>query len=250
MADSTSRSNDLGQPIGPAVPDWRGARMPPDDPMEGRTVRIELLDPDARAEELFEAFSLDREGRLWTYLPCGPFATASDLRAEMRRLCERPDEQQMVHAIVDLERGAATGIASYLRVDAESGTIEIGWICMSPLLQQSVQATEAMYLMARRVFDELGYRRYEWKCDAMNAGSMRAAKRLGFTYEGTFRQDRVYRGRNRDTAWYSMIDSEWPALRSAYESWLTPANFDEHGQQREPLSRFMEQARQRIAKGA
>ncbi len=250
MADYTSRSNDFGQPIGPAVPNWRGARIPTGDPMEGRTVRVELLDPDARAEELYEAFSLDREGRLWTYMPSGPYASASDLRDEMRRLCDRPDEQQMVHAIVDLERDAATGVASYLRIDAKVGTIEVGWICMSPLLQRSVQSTESMYLMARRVFDELGYRRYEWKCDALNAGSMRAAERLGFTYEGTFRQDRVYRGRNRDTAWYSMIDSEWPALRAAYESWLDPANFDESGQQREPLSSFMERARKKIAEGS
>lgn len=249
MTTSETRSNNLGQPIGSPVDNWAGAAMPGADPMNGRTVRIEPLDPDARAEELFEAYSLDQEGRLWTYMSSGPFASSDDLREEMRRMCDLPDSQQMVHAIVDVERESATGIASYMRIDQKVGSIEIGWICMSPLLQRSIQSTEAMYLMARRVFDELGYRRYEWKCDALNAGSMRAAERLGFTYEGTFRQDRVYRGRNRDTAWFSIIDSEWPSLRDAYESWIDPVNFDSDGKQLVSLSQLMEQARRKISGG-
>jgi RimJ/RimL family protein N-acetyltransferase len=140
----------------------------------------------------------------------------------------------MFHAVLD-SNDTPVGMASFLRIDPAAGAIEVGHIHFSPLLQRSPQSTETMFLMMRRVFDELGYRRYEWKCDALNAPSCRAAERLGFTFEGIFRQATHYKGRNRDTAWYSILDSEWPRIRSAFEDWLSPDNFDQTGQQRQPL---------------
>jgi RimJ/RimL family protein N-acetyltransferase len=140
--------------------------------------------------------------------------------------------------IIDKASGKAVGVASFLRIDPKMGVIEVGHINYAPALQRTPQATEAMYLMMKRVFDELGYRRYEWKCDALNAPSYRAAERLGFVYEGTFRQATIYKGRNRDTAWYAIIDKDWPKLKAAYEEWLSPQNFDAAGQQRNKLSAF------------
>ena len=147
-------------------------------------------------------------------------------------------DDPLVHAIIDPANGGAVGVASLMRIDAPAGVIEVGGINYSPRLQRRPAATEAMYLLMRRVFDELGYRRYEWKCDALNAPSRAAAQRLGFRYEGLFRQATVYKGRNRDTAWFSIIDSEWPALRAAFEQWLDPANFDVDGRQRQSLQGF------------
>jgi RimJ/RimL family protein N-acetyltransferase len=151
----------------------------------------------------------------------------------VRSVAGKDDPQ--FHAIVDRATGQAVGVASYLRIDPAAGSIEVGHINYSPLLQRTVAATETMYLMMRRAF-ELGYRRYEWKCNALNAPSRGAAQRLGFSYEGVFRQARVDKGRNRDTAWYAMIDTEWPALDQAFRRWLDPANFDEQGRQRTSLS--------------
>jgi RimJ/RimL family protein N-acetyltransferase len=144
-------------------------------------------------------------------------------------------EDPMFHAIRDKRRGRVAGVASYLRIDPPVGVIEVGHIALSPALQQTVAATEAMFLMMSRVFDELGYRRYEWKCDSLNAPSRRAALRLGFAFEGIFRQATLYKGRNRDTAWYAVIDKDWPAVKRAYERWLSPENFDADGRQRVPL---------------
>ena len=141
----------------------------------------------------------------------------------------------LFHAIVDNATGKAIGLASYLRIDPASGSIEVGHINYSPLLQRTPAATEAMYLMMQRVF-ELGYRRYEWKCDALNARSRAAAQRYGFSFEGIFRQATVYKGRNRDTAWYAIIDREWPALQAAFLQWLDPSNFDADGRQRVRLA--------------
>ena len=141
----------------------------------------------------------------------------------------------LFHAVVDRNSGKAAGVASYLRIGPAVGVIETGHINYSPLLQRTPAATEAMYLMMRRVFDELGYRRYEWKCDSLNARSRRAAERLGFTYEGVFRQATLYKGRNRDTAWYSITDKEWPRLKYGFQAWLSPGNFDSDGCQRQSL---------------
>ena len=151
----------------------------------------------------------------------------------MQRVCLGDDP--LFHAIIDSATGKAIGVASYLRIDPASGSIEVGHINYSPLLQRTPAATEAMYLMMQRVF-ELGYRRYEWKCDALNARSRAAAQRYGFSFEGVFRQATVYKGRNRDTAWYAAIDQEWPALQAAFLQWLDPANFDQDGRQRVRLA--------------
>lgn len=249
MNDFPACGNELGLPVGPPVSGWTGASMPPRAAIQGCAARVEPLDPDIHAAELFESFRLDREGRLWTYLPSGPFETEESLREELRRQCARPDRERMPHAIIDLARGTAAGMASYLRANPEAGSIEVGLICMSPLLQRTIPATESMYLMASRVFGELGYRRYEWKCDSLNGGSRRAAVRLGFAFEGVHRQSLVYRGRNRDTAWYAMLDREWPALSKAFEAWLDPSNFDCRGRQRASLSGLVAEARRSLPAG-
>lgn len=233
------QTNHLGQPIGFPLPGWTPPPRPPREPMAGRYCRVEPLEPERHAADLFAANSLDTEGRMWTYLAVGPFATLDEYLAWMRASCRGDDP--LFFAIVAQDSGRAVGLASYLRIDPKSGSIEVGHLAFSPLLQRTRAATEAMYLMMRRAF-ELGYRRYEWKCDALNEPSRRAAQRLGFTFEGVFRQATVYKGRNRDTAWFSVIDREWPALRAAFERWLDPANFDEEGRQRERLSDLMRQA--------
>jgi len=201
--------------------------------MHGRLCRLELLDAARHARALHEAYAKDESGRNWTYLPYGPFASA-DAYAEWVSARQQSDDP-LFYAIALADSGLPVGVASYLRIEPAMGAIEVGHLSYSPALQRSPVATEAMYLMMRRVFDELGYRRYEWKCDSLNAPSRRAAERLGFRYEGTFRQMMVIKERSRDTAWFSILDSEWPALRSAFERWLDPGNFDANGAQRARL---------------
>lgn len=201
--------------------------------MVGRFCRVEPLDPNRHAADLFDANALDAEGRIWTYLPYGPFETLRDYLYWIDDYCRGSDP--LFHAIVDNPTGKAVGVASYLRINPASGSIEVGHINYSPLLQRTPAATEAMYLMMKGAF-ELGYRRYEWKCDALNAKSRAAAQRLGLSFEGVFRQATVYKGRNRDTAWYAAIDREWPALEDAILRWLDPTNFDERGKQRVRLT--------------
>jgi RimJ/RimL family protein N-acetyltransferase len=225
--------NALGQPVGSRVDGWRPPPKPPLDPMAGRTCRVEPLNVEAHAAELHAANRLDADGRNWTYLAYGPFDTLDAYIAWMREVVAAADPQ--FHAVVDLESGRAVGLASYLRIDPAAGSIEVGHINYSPLLQRTIAGTEAMYLMMKRAFG-LGYRRYEWKCNALNAPSRAAALRLGFSYEGVFRQARVEKGRNRDTAWYATIDKEWPSLETAYRRWLDPSNFDQRGRQRVALS--------------
>jgi RimJ/RimL family protein N-acetyltransferase len=226
----SERQNALGQPIGAALPDWTARPLPPRSPMIGRLCRIEPINSARHAAELHDAYQQDREGRNWTYLGYGPFDSLGAWSAWMERTCRGSDP--LFHAIIDGATGRAVGMASYLRLDPGAGVIEVGHIHYSPLLQRRTAATEAMYLMMRRVFEELGYRRYEWKCDALNQPSRHAARRLGFSFEGVFRQATIYKGRNRDTAWYAIIDRDWPALAEAYERWLDPGNFDARGRQR------------------
>lgn len=203
--------------------------------MQGHHCRLEPLDPTAHAQALWQAYAHDTEGRDWTYLMHGPYARFEDFAGWAERSAASRDP--LFFAIAE-PGGQAMGVAAYLRITPAAGTIEVGHIHLSPRLQRSRAATEAMYLMMRQAFD-LGYRRYEWKCDALNAPSRAAAERLGFTFEGVFRQAVVYKGRNRDTAWYSVIDTEWPPRRRAYEQWLAPANFDVDGRQRTRLSTLM-----------
>lgn len=224
---------DLGQPVGFPVPGWKEPPRPPRTAMAGRYCRVEPIDPVRHAEELYRANSLDPSQRNFTYLNSGPFASLGAYRQWLESSCL--DEDPLFHAIIDGEKRRAAGVASFMRIDTRNGVIEVGNINYSPLLQRSRAGTEAMYLMMQRAFG-LGYRRYEWKCDALNAASRAAARRLGFSFEGIFRQAVVYKGRNRDTAWYAAIDSEWPALRQAFERWLDPGNFDGEGRQRVRLS--------------
>src|SRR5579863_552409 len=226
--------NRLGQPIGFPLADWQLRPRPPRTAMAGRFCRVEPLSAEQHAAELFAANAGDVEGRMWTYLAYGPFATLAAYREVMEK--QWLGEDPLFHAIIDATTGRAAGVASLMRIDPPAGVIEVGGIAYSPLLQRHPAATEAMFLMMRRAFDELGYRRYEWKCDSLNAPSRAAAQRLGFTYEGLFRQATITRGRNRDTAWFSVIDSEWQALRAAFERWLDPANFDAEGRQRRTLA--------------
>jgi RimJ/RimL family protein N-acetyltransferase len=235
--------NAIGQPVGFPVSGWQGAWLPPKTPMDGRICRMEPLDPARHSAALFDALSEDAEGRLWTYLSAGPFRTPEDYRAWLE--AHAMGDDPLCYAIVDKRTGRALGTASYLRIDPRAGSIEVGSITYSPRLQRTAAATEAMYLMMRRVFAELGYRRYEWKCNALNAASRRAAERLGFTYEGLFRQATVVKGRNRDTMWLSVLDREWPSLSRAYERWLDPANFDGAGRQRQPLGALVAAERER-----
>jgi len=235
-AMSAPRVNELGQPIGEALPDWSPRPRPPKTPMQGRLCRVEPLDPARHGDDLFAAKQLDKSGRNSTYLFTEPVVDRIAYREWLDQVTAKDDP--FFHAIVDPSSGKAVGVATYMRLQPEIGVIEVGNIHFSPLLQRSALATEAMYLMMRRVFDELGYRRYEWKCDALNAPSRRAAERLGFIYEGTFRQALVYKGRNRDTAWYSIIDKEWPTVKAALEAWLEPTNFDSDGRQKRRLADF------------
>ena len=224
--------NHHGQPIGPEVP-WEAARPPQRTVLEGRWCRLEPLAAAQHAADLHAAYAADN-GSMWTYMPYGPFLEEDSYRAWCEEM-ERGDDP-LFYAVVDQGTDRALGVASFLRIVPAVGVIEVGHIAWSPALQRSTLATEAMFLMMRHVFDDLGYRRYEWKCDDLNAPSRRAAERLGFTFEGVFRQATLYKGRNRDTAWYSVLDSEWPRLRAGYERWLAPTNFDGAGAQRESLS--------------
>jgi RimJ/RimL family protein N-acetyltransferase len=232
-----TRTNEYGQLIGDALPQWTARPRPPGTPMQGRFCRIEPLDPARHAADLYDAYRRAPDGRLWTYLSNGPFEDAASFNDFATKAAASTDP--LHHAIIDLASGKAIGTAALMRIDPANGVIEVGHVCYSPLLQRTAHATEAQYLFMRRVFDELGYRRFEWKCDSLNEPSRRAAARYGFTFEGIFRQAIVYKGRTRDTAWFSIIDSEWPALRQAYEAWLAPDNFDAAGMQRRSLTACM-----------
>ena len=209
--------NELGQPIGwPVATDLPRPR-PEKVRLEGRFCSLVPLDVEAHGGELWEAFSADTTGENWTYLPVAPIETEADFGVFLR--AAEASEDPLYFTVLNAE-GRAVGHATYLRIDPANGVIEVGYIHFSPLMQRTPMSTEAMYLMMAYVFETLGYRRYEWKCDALNAPSLAAAKRLGFTFEGVFRQAVVYKGRNRDTAWLSVLDSEWPALKARFERWL------------------------------
>lgn len=220
-----------GQGLGVEIPGWRPPPRPDHAEMTGRHVRLEPLSADRHAFDLHEAFQ--GHDSLWDYMPYGPFLSGTAYHRWAREKEGSADPQFRV--LRDAASGRVGGIASYLRIMPEAGSLEVGHICIAPALQRGVAATEAMFLMMAWAFDA-GYRRYEWKCNALNIASRRAAQRLGFSFEGVFRNHLVVKGRNRDTAWFSVIDSEWPALREAYAVWLAPENFDSTGRQRERLS--------------
>jgi RimJ/RimL family protein N-acetyltransferase len=211
---------------------WKPARALSRVALEGELVRLEPVDVARHAGQLFAAQS--GSPQLWEYLPYGPFESETAFRVWLTERAATSDP--LFYAIVERTSGRALGMASFLRVEPGHGVIEVGHIWYSPALQRTRLATDAMYVMARHVFDDLGYRRYEWKCNALNEPSRRAAVRLGFTFEGVFRQHMVIKGENRDTAWYSMLDGEWPAAKAAFEAWLRPENFDAEGRQLRSLS--------------
>jgi len=210
------------------------AKRPQRTRLEGRIVNIVPLDPITHAEALFDGTRGEKNEQLWLYLFEGPFATRTAFDSYLRQKASAEDP--LFFAILEKSSGHAVGWAAYMRIEPAHRVIEVGSILFTPRLQRTIGATEAMYLMARHVFEDLGYRRYEWKCNALNEPSRSAALRLGFTFEGIFRQHMIIKGRNRDTAWFSMLDSEWPKRKAAFERWLDPSNFDANGRQKSSLS--------------
>jgi RimJ/RimL family protein N-acetyltransferase len=231
-----------GLPIGVPVA-TEAARRPQRATLAGRRVNIVPLDPVTHGHSLYEGSHGPGCDQLWLYLWEGPFPTRAAFDADLER--KRASEDPLYFAILDRASGLAQGHAAYLRIELKQRVIEVGAILYTPRLQRTAGATEAMYLMAKHVFEDLGNRRYEWKCDALNEPSRRAAVRLGFTFEGVFRQHMIVKGRNRDTVWYAMLDSEWPARKVAFERWLDSANFDQQGRQKTSLSRLMQEGASR-----
>jgi len=225
------------QPVGLLV-DSHPAKRPERVTLKGRLVTLAPLDAGAHAEALYEGSHGDaaRES-VWTYLFDGPYRSLDEFRANIENKARSADP--LFFAVVDNASGRAVGYQTLMRIDAPNRVIEVGNVMYTPAMQRTASATEAQYLFARYVFDELGYRRYEWKCHALNAPSRRAAERFGFTFEGIFRQHTIVKGRNRDTAWFAMLDSEWPARKAAFERWLEPDNFDGAGRQKRTLTEFM-----------
>ncbi|MEP5154145.1 GNAT family protein [Planktotalea sp.] len=218
------------RPIGPRVPDWTPPPAPQAMALEGRYCRLEPLNAEKHAALLFNAF--EGQDAHYDYLPAGPFHSAAQYHRWVKEVTADPSN--LFFVVYDLSQQAYLGVLSYLRIAPAAGSIEVGNINFSPAMQRSPVSTEAIYLTMQWAFDA-GYRRFEWKCNALNTPSRRAAQRLGFSYEGVFRQAMVVKGRNRDTAWFAMIDQEWPALKEAYRVWLDPNNFDQDGRQHERL---------------
>ena len=221
---------------GDKLADLAPPKRPQRAPQRGRIVDIVPLDPAVHAAALYDATRGSHNEGLWLYLFEGPFATRADFDSHLEKKAASDDP--LAFAILDKSCGDAIGLASYMRIEPVHRVIEVGSILFTPRLQHTTGATEAMYLMARHVFEDLGYRRYEWKCNALNSPSRSAAQRLGFTFEGIFRQHMIIKGHNRDTAWFSMLDSEWPKRKTAFERWLDPTNFDANGRQRTSLSKL------------
>lgn len=232
----TNPRNAFDQPIGPPVPGWTARPLPPRRTLEGRTCLLRPLDPSRDADALHAAYSLAPDGRDWTYLFVERFdpADAAGYHAYAERIAASSDPLHF--SVIDRITAQAVGTLALMRIDPANGVIEVGSVAFSLALQRTPMSTEAQFLLMKLVFDELGYRRYEWKCDSHNAPSRRAAARLGFQFEGIFRQAVVTKGRSRDTAWFSIIDADWPALRAGFERWLAPSNFDAEGRQRTPLA--------------
>lgn len=223
-------TNAHGQPVGDVVPDWRQKSAPEPVTLEGRYVRVVPL-TSAHFADLFAALCGPDDDDLWTYRPVDRPATLPELWMYLAGVAQA----DLTFAFLP-EGRAAEGIASFMRVDPRHGQVEVAGVLFGHGLQRTRAATEAIHLLMQHVFEDLGYRRFEWKCDSLNEPSRRAATRLGFTYEGRFRNHMVVKGRNRDTDWYSVTDGEWPAVRAAHERWLDPANFDADGVQRSSLS--------------
>ncbi|MBV7542331.1 GNAT family N-acetyltransferase [Acidovorax sp. sic0104] len=237
--------NDFQQPVGAPQPGWSPRPRPARDTLDGHYCRLEPLNAEHHAADLHAAYTQAPDGRDWTYMGVGPFADEASYRAHCEQAAASNDP--LHYAVMDLRTGRAVGTLSLMRIDPAHGVVEVGHVMFSPLLKRTPISTEAQYLLMRYVFADLGYRRYEWKCDSLNAPSREAAARLGFQFEGVFRQAIVYKGRNRDTAWFSVLDSEWPALKAGFERWLAPGNFTGDGSQRLSLAALREGAAQATA---
>tara|TARA_R110002051_G_scaffold70726_7_gene127278 strand:+ start:17309 stop:18019 length:711 start_codon:yes stop_codon:yes gene_type:complete len=227
------RINENGQPIGADVEGWVARPRPPLTALMGAYADAVPLRAADHGDALFAAFETDASGAMWTYMPIGPFTSRADFDAFLKWAETSVDP--LFYAIINKFTGRAEGFASYLRIEPSVGVIEVGFIAMSPTLQKTRVSTEAMFLMMSHVFDDLGYRRYEWKCDNLNGPSKKAARRLGFNYDGLFPQATIYKGRNRDTAWYSILDGDWAQVKAGFQRWLEPDNFDADGMQRTAL---------------
>ena len=228
--------NEYGQMIGESVVGHTSGKLPAINFLEGRYARIEALSVEKHAEDLLAVYGPDTPREMWTYLFQEPVANREELVSLLNQMLSRQD--RFFYAILDRETGKVLGTFSLMRIDQNNRVVEVGTVIFSPELRGTRIGTEAQYLLARYVFEELNYRRYEWKCDALNLPSRRAAERLGFVYEGTFRQAVVYKGRTRDTDWLSMIDKDWPQVKNRLEAWLVPENFDKNGQQYKSLRGF------------
>jgi RimJ/RimL family protein N-acetyltransferase len=234
---ATEQPNAAERPVGPDV-DWRPAARPGRSELRGMHVLLRPLDADRDADALYtESHPPVADAGLWTYLPNGPYRDPAELHDALR--VAAASEDPLFFTLVPLPAGLPAGVASYLRITPEHGVIEIGHIWFGASLRRTTAATEAIYLLAHHAFDELGYRRLEWKCDSLNQASRRAAERFGFTFEGVFRHHMVVKGRNRDTAWFAITDDQWPAVRSGFRAWLSPDNLDAAGRQRRTLSELI-----------
>ncbi|MCC9625668.1 GNAT family N-acetyltransferase [Thalassospira sp. MA62] len=233
---TTPHIDQFGKPVGHPVENWSPRPLPPRSDMFGAHVTVGPLDVARDARQLFDANRKAPDGSRFTYLSTEPFDDFASYEAWLTDMAAKTDP--MFHTIIDANTNSAVGLAAFMRIDPANGVMEIGNINFSPALAKTIAATEAMYLMMKRAFDELGYRRYEWKCDDQNAPSRAAAARYGFTYEGTFRNHMIYKGRSRDTAWFSITDTEWPTIKTAFENWLDADNFDEKGHQKARLESF------------
>ena len=228
--------NHLGQPVGIPMPEWQPVPHPEKVTLEGLYCRLEAVNANRHAIDLYEALYASTDQKEWTYLMHEPAVDLVSFTVWLEDIADSRDP--LFYTIIDARSNKPVGLVSYLRINPEQGAIEVGHIHYSPRLQKTAAATEAMFLMMRYAFDELGYRRYEWKCDSHNAPSRNAALRLGFSFEGIFRQALVYKGRNRDTAWFSVLDGEWPELKYSFEGWLHADNFDDNGLQKQSLQAF------------
>ncbi|MEG5549975.1 GNAT family protein [Enterobacter wuhouensis] len=230
--------NQFGQPVGDALVDWQPRPHPSRATFQGQYCRLEPLRVE-HADALFSAYSLAADTRSWTWLLREPDATAAEFTGWVESVCALSDP--MHFTVIDNQTQAPVGTLALMRIDPKNGVVEVGHVHFSPLLSRTPMSTEAQYLLMNYVFDTLGYRRYEWKCNSLNEPSRRAALRLGFQFEGRFRQALVVKGHNRDTDWFSIVDNEWPALASAFENWLAIGNFAPDGKQRRSLESWREQ---------
>ncbi len=232
--------NQHGQQVGDPVPGWETRPAPEPVRLEGRYVDVVPLS-SAQYADLFAAVCGPADDALWTYRPIPRPTALADLWMHLAQLLDTPDVLTFALVPAEGERaGRTSGIASYMRIDPSTGQVEVAGVLLGSALQRTRAATEAIHLLMKHAFDDLGYRRFEWKCDSLNQPSRRAAERLGFVYEGRFRNHMITQGRNRDTDWFSVTDAEWPAVRAAHERWLDPANFDDHGAQRASLRELLD----------